>query len=479
MRKAASRVTRRRGTGIPRNAIDPESPKGTHRTIAIIATGGTFLCSHAIVPKAPRYFKTLEDFIAGSKLQEYFEQLGLYKRDDKYFLPDGTEVVYKSTDPSIDSTNATYKERHSGATLIRELQNVHPEVDVLFIHGTDTAPQTAQFFDLQFGREAGIGIAVVTSQDPADAPNTDAHGQFGTAFQALHEKVFPHVFVPSNGGSEIYSGIIAKSSDASSRIYTGNLIATCDRGVITPLAPPPPLDRNRIPERVKIPKVGAFAKAIIKDFTPQADGEQEIQAENTADEISFNQTGPAERRYNAIVLRTAGSGNFPDYADPILRAANNEIPLFAVSEVPGAETLDSNGVAKYAASVVEKARELQLNNLIVLPATRRGPDMRPSSILALAATYAEPRTPEFLLFCHLFAAFAWTPEDANPNAAHVRGSRKDLIDARQCLDEVYSDLSDRRCSHTPDTRDTRAAEALGNARMMQIYPDSTITRKRA
>ena len=166
MRKAASRVTRRRGTGIPRNAIDPESPKGTHRTIAIIATGGTFLCSHAIVPKAPRYFKTLEDFIAGSKLQEYFEQLGLYKRDDKYFLPDGTEVVYKSTDPSIDSTNATYKERHSGATLIRELQNVHPEVDVLFIHGTDTAPQTAQFFDLQFGREAGIGIAVVTSQIP-------------------------------------------------------------------------------------------------------------------------------------------------------------------------------------------------------------------------------------------------------------------------------------------------------------------------
>jgi len=424
----------------PRGAVDPAGPQSTHRTIAIIATGGTFLCSTKITPRAPQYHKNLFEFIKASNLTDYFQRLGLYQEGDKYFLPDGTEIIYKPLEPSIDSTNARYIERHKIATTVRELQDIYTQVDALVIHGTDTAAQTAQFLDLQFGREADIGIAIVTSQDPADAIDTDAHGQFKTAFKALHESIFRHVFVVSNSGTEIFSGIAAKITDIWSAIYTGTLIGKSDRGMISSLISSV-MSPGQRPERVKIPALTAFAKAIIKEHIPQGDGEQEIQALNAADEINSNrQNNSPERRYNAIVLHTAGSGNFPDYANPILTASNNEIPVFALSEVPGAVTLDEDGVPKYAASVVAKAHELSLNNLIMLPATRPGLDMRPSSILALAAMYANPRTPEFLLLCHVFSAFAWTPEDQDAKSVQITGNRQDLVDLRETLDEVYANL---------------------------------------
>jgi L-asparaginase/Glu-tRNA(Gln) amidotransferase subunit D len=425
----------------PKDAVDPAGSKSTHRTIAIIATGGTFLCSDKVKPRTPQYHENLFEFIKASNLGDYFQRLGLYQDDDKYFLPDGTEIVYKPLRPSIDSTNARYIERHKIATTIRELQDTYTQVDAMVIHGTDTAAQTAQFLDLQFGREADIGIAVVTSQEPADAIETDAHGQFKTAFKALHERIFGNTFIVSNNGTEIFSGISAKITDVWSAIYTGTLIGRSDRGMIMSLIKSV-MGIGQRPERVKIPALAAFSKAIIKDFTPQGDGVQDVQALNAADEINDNRKKAPSRRYNAIVLHTAGSGNFPDYADPILTAADNELPVFALSEVPGAVTLDAEGIPKYSVSAVAKAQELKLNNLIMLPATRPGLDMRASSILAFAATYAKPRTPEFLLLCHIVSAIAWTPEDQDEKSVQITGNRQDLVELRETLDEVYANLPD-------------------------------------
>jgi len=424
----------------PKSSIDPTSSESTHRTIAIIAGGGTFLTSDKVKPRKPQYHKNLAEFIKASNLTDYFKSLQLYEKDGKYFLPDGTEIVYKPFDPSIDSTNARYKERHKIASTIRELQDQYPQVDVMVIHGTDTAAQTAQFLDLQFGRDADIGIAIVSSQDPADAKETDATGQFKTGFKALYEKKFRQVFVVPNNGQEIFSGITAKITDVLSGIYTGTLIGRCDhRSKITSLLKPA-LGAGQKPERVKIPRLESFAQAIIKNHTPHEDGEQEIQVENAAIDIINNRKGNPRLRFVATVLRMAGSGNLPDYADPILDAVDNRMPIFAISEVPGAITVDENGIPKYAASVLQTASEKNLNNLIILPATRPGIEMRPSSIIALAATYARPHTPEFLLLCQVFASFAWTPEDWDDKSPQITGNRQDLIELRETLDEAFANL---------------------------------------
>jgi len=59
--------------------------------------------------------------------------------------------------------------------------------------------------------------------------------------------------------------------------------------------------------------------------------------------------------------------------------------------------------------------------------------MRSDLIMAHAAKYSEPDTPEFLLFCHLFASFAWTPEDLDKKNFQITGDRKQLLTTLRTL----------------------------------------------
>lgn len=53
----------------PADALDPLGKDAAHKTIAILATGGTFLCSTKVTPRTPIYHKTLADFIEASNLR--------------------------------------------------------------------------------------------------------------------------------------------------------------------------------------------------------------------------------------------------------------------------------------------------------------------------------------------------------------------------------------------------------------------------
>ncbi len=413
--------------------VDARRPTG--EVIAIIAAGGTFLCSEKTEgPKTPVRYENFLDFVTANKLTGTFREYGLYEENGAYYLKDGTQVIYKPLDPAIDSTNATFQDRLRIINSIEDVRGEYSKVNgCLVIHGTDTCAETAQFLDLQYGRGVGFSIGLVSSQATADAADSDGPSNFRTAFKAVHRKLLQQVFVMSSRGRKIFSALVAKFSDSSEEIYTGNLIAECDLGTIRLKEVAPVLPANA---DLLITEETCFAQSNLYHYNPKADGNQPSQAKNAARHVRDTLDGRDEDPYNGVVVYMAGSGNLPKHAEQVLLAAGNTLPIFAVSEVPGAESLDESGIPKYAVSALKTADELNLNNLIVLPATRPGPDLRPSLIMARAARYATPRTPEFLLFCHLFASFAWTPEDESGKSHQIKGDRNALADVVERLERL-------------------------------------------
>lgn len=448
---------------------DAIAPGENGEAIVILATGGTFLCRTKDRPRSPVKHENFLDFVLASNLREDFLDKGLYCNDEdkKYYLRDGTEIIYQPLDPTIDSTNATFKERVEIARRIITSSREHKGSikGFLVIHGTDTCAQVSQFLDLLFGRLMRWPIAIITSQKPADSKDSDGPPNFITAFDAIQKKLFRQVFVVSNKGQKIFSGLVKKISDKSQNIYDGDLLAVKDLdSFVTPagreLAALQPLNQgSELPDIDKLEE--HYKNTNIAYYDPLADGNAEKQAHAISVWLRTMMDAPKEVReylrsvvvdlklikslrlyegtvdknYTGVVLKMAGSGNLPEHAECLINAANNRIPVFAISEVPGAETVDKEGVAKYSASAIETSRKLKSNNLIILPATRPGNvDMRPALIMSLANKYALQGTPEYLLLCHFFSSFAFTPEDEGHYP--VNGNRADLLGALKTLDEA-------------------------------------------
>ncbi len=434
---ASDEATKRRERYAKPN--DALAPNGVKK--AIVAAGGTFLGRHADPTKSPAYYEDLFDFIEACHLADEFIARGLYKNEEgDYFLRDGTQVIYRPLNPSIDSTNATSEgARIEVLDVVEEIrQDYGADTDIVMIQGTDTCANTAGFYDLIIGREASYGFAIVTSQKTADTPKekdkpkSDGPDNFWTGFDGTG--YFMQVIVISDSGKTVLTGNIRKISDRSSGIYTGApgaILAKVDvEGLLTntgaALSPPSRKGGNAAAASMLpvTPTKRDYQDVAIYHFEPTAAGNQERQANLAARTIerSLQDTDG----YTALVIKMAGSNNIPEYAEPALKATNNIIPIFASSDVPGATAGDTAGVPKYQAAGVILAERLGLNNLIELPATRVGPDMRPEAIMVYAAKYAQERSPEYLLFCHLFASLAWTSEDENYSAS-IRGGRTDLV----------------------------------------------------
>ncbi len=423
----------------------------TGRAIAIVASGGTFLCSDDDVVKAPLYFKDFLDFVVSNGLTAECQKRGLHKGENgRFFFADGTEILYYPLFPSIDSTNATFQDRLRILNTVenikcRERSHEATHTGVILIHGTDTGANTAGFLDLVYGRDMTNTIVIVSSQKPANASKSDGPIMFSTAldvlrrdFEASYRDRFAQVLVASHNGQIIFNANVRKRSDSSQEIYDGKAVtATVDLGEIR-VPPHIPRRDTRIENSTPcvLPAMEDYDSIHIKHYEPTASGNQARQARTVAREIAHSLTEPDG--YTGLTVKMAGSNNIPEYSAEVLEATDGIIPVFATSDVPGAETEDSSG-AIYAAAGVALARRLGLNNLIVLPATRMGPDMRPEVIMAYAAKYARPRTPEFLLLCHLLSALAWTPED-NEHTSTITGHREDLVAVIRSLEAIKACL---------------------------------------